>query len=171
MLEQIPPEIEALIGKPQYREQSQIVVEPGYIYNMCAAVQNGNPLFWDEAVADELTAGPIAPPTMLSVWFRPHHWSPGSDQEGVPLKVHFDLKEKLELPEAIIAGNEMTFGAPVRIGDRLVSWQVIRSISGIKTTRLGRGRFWVLDVVFENQRGEFVGTDSYSAFGYERGAS
>ena len=53
---------------------------------MSAATENGNPLFWDEAVADELTDGPIAPPTMLLVWFRPHHWSPGRTEPAVPLQ-------------------------------------------------------------------------------------
>ena len=43
----------------------------------------------------ELTGGPIAPPTMLSVWFRPHHWAPGRTEQALPLQVHFDLKAAL----------------------------------------------------------------------------
>ncbi len=168
MLETIPDSVLALIGQPQYREVSEIEVEAGYIYNSCAATRNGNPLFWDRAAADLLTGGPIAPPTMLSVWFRPHHWRPGATEEQKALQAHFDLKRLLELPEAIIADNEMVFGTPVRLGDRLQSWQVVRSISELKTTRLGRGRFWVVEVSMENQRGEFVGSDSYTAFGYTR---
>ena len=31
-------------------------------------------------------AGPIAPPTMVSVWFRPHHWRPGRTEPQVPLQ-------------------------------------------------------------------------------------
>lgn len=166
MLEIIPPEVQSLIGKPLYRERSEIDVEPGYIRTSCAAAQNGNPLYWNEEVAAALTDGLIAPPTMLSVWFRPHHWRPGSVAERTPLQAHFDLKRLLELPEAVISANEMIFAEPVRVGDRLQSWQVIQSISDLKRTRLGRGRFWVLEVVFENQRGERVGTDAYTAFGY-----
>ena len=55
-------------------------VERGYVWTSCASVENGNPLFWDHEVADELTGGPIAPPSMVSVWFRPHHWAPGPDR-------------------------------------------------------------------------------------------
>lgn len=168
MSEPIPAEVRAMLGRELYRERSEIEVERGYIHSTCAAAQNGNPLFWDEDAASALTGGPIAPPTMLSVWFRPHHWRPGSASERTPLQAHFDLKRLLDLPEAVIADNELTFGEPVRIGDRLQSYQVIRSISELKTTRLGRGRFWVIDVMFENQRGEFVGSDSYTAFGYRR---
>ena len=67
----------------------------GYIWTTCASVENGNPLFWDDEVAGPLTGGPIAPPTMLSVWFRPHHWAPGRAEAALPLQVHFDLKALL----------------------------------------------------------------------------
>ena len=49
-------------------------------------------------MADELTGGPIAPPSMLSVWFRPHNWAPGVSEPQVPLQVHFDLKERSTCP-------------------------------------------------------------------------
>lgn len=170
MLQEIPDAVRALINQPQYRQQSEIEVEPGYIYNTCAASMNGNPLFWNAETAQRLTQGPIAPPTMLSAWLRPHYWRPGAADECLALQTHFDLKEKLGLPEAVIASNELVLGAPVRVGDRLTSWQVVRSVSDLKTTRLGHGRFWVVEAVFENQSGEFVGSDSYTAFAYVRPA-
>ena len=55
-----------------------------------------------------------------------------------------------------------------RPGDRLRTWQVLRSVSDEKTTKLGRGRFWVIDVEYVNQRGEWVGTETYTGFGYRR---
>ena len=72
-------------------------------------------------VAAELTGGPIAPPTMLSVWFRPHHWAPGRTEQALPLQVHFDLKERLELPEAVMTDNTIIFHEPVRPGDVISS--------------------------------------------------
>jgi acyl dehydratase len=132
-------------------------------------VQNGNPVFWDEKVAQEVTGGPIAPPTMLSAWFRPHHWAPGRTKERQPLQVHFDLKEKLNLPEAIISENEIAFAEPVRPGDQLRTRQILRSISDVKTTKLGKGRFWVIEVQYLNQRDELVGQESYTCLGYRRG--
>jgi hypothetical protein len=41
-------------------------------------------------------------------------------------------------------------------------------VSEPKTTKLGAGRFWVIDVVYENQNGGWVGTESYTGFGYRR---
>ena len=159
-----------LIGVEQYPEVGEFPVERGYVWTTCASVENGNPLFWDDAVAEEVTGGPIAPPTMLSVWFRPHHWAPGRTEAALPLQVHFDLKARLGLPEAVMTDNTITFYEPVRPGDRLRTHQVLRSVSEEKTTKLGTGRFWVIEVVYTNQRDELVAVESYTGFGYRRGA-
>jgi acyl dehydratase len=164
----VPADVEAMIGEVQYEEVGEFPVERGYVWTSCASVENGNPLFWDDAVATEVTGGPIAPPTMLSVWFRPHHWSPGREEQPMPLRVHFDLKRIFDLPEAIMSDNTIVFHEPVRMGDRLRTRQILRSVSEPKTTKLGSGRFWVIDVEYLNQRDELVGVESYTGFGYRR---
>jgi len=165
----LPPEVEKLIDQVQYEEAGEFPVERGYVYTSCSSVENGNPLFWDDGVAHDLTGGPIAPPTMISVWFRPHQWSPGRNQPGVPLKSHFDLKEIFDLPEAVMTDNTIVFHEPVRPGDRLRTRQILRSVSEPKTTKLGTGRFWVIEVEYLNQKDELVGVESYTGFGYRRG--
>ncbi len=92
-------------------------------------------------------------------------------EEGLALQVHFDMKEKLELPEAIISENTIVFHDPVRIGDVITSCQRLRSVSEPKTTKLGTGRFWVIDVEYRNQDGALAGVESYTAFGYVKAAS
>jgi acyl dehydratase len=166
----LPREIQSWIGQKRYEVEGEFEVERGYIFTSCASVENGNPLYWDEKAAQELTGGFIAPPSMISVWFRPHHWAPGRTQQALPLQVHFDLKEKLGLPEAVMTDNTVIFREPVRPGDRLRTWQVLRSVSQEKRTKLGLGRFWVIDVEYVNQHGESVGTESYTGFGYRREA-
>ena len=165
---ELPEDVKSWIGQKKYELWGEFDVERGYIFTTCASVQNGNPLFWDEKAAQELTGGFIAPPTMISVWFRPHHWSPGRAEEAVPLQLHFDLKKRLGLPEAVMTDNTITFYEPVRVGDRLKTYQVLRSVSDEKQTKLGSGRFWVLDVEYENQKGEKVATESYTGLGYRR---
>ena len=165
----LPPEVEKLIDEVQYEEAGEFPVERGYIWTTCSSVENGNPLFWDDAVASEITDGPIAPPTMISVWFRPHQWSPGRTEPAVPLQVHFDMKRIFELPEAVMTDNTIVFHEPVRPGDRLRTRQVLRSVSEPKTTKLGTGRFWVIEVEYLNQKDELVGVESYTGFGYRRG--
>ncbi len=167
-MSEIPAEVSSWIGQVRYEEETEIVVERGYIYTTCASVKNGNPIYWDDKVAQEITGGPIAPPTMLSVWFRPHHWAPGRVGERQPLQIHFDLTEQLELPEAVMTDNTIVFGEPVRPGDRLRTRQILRSVSDVKRTKLGQGRFWVIEVETLNQNDALVGKESYTGFGYRR---
>ncbi len=167
----VPAEVKALIGEVQYVASGEFPVERGYVWTNASAVENGNPLFWDDEVADELTGGPIAMPSMLSAWFRPHHWQPGQSEQALPLQVHFDLKEIFGLPEAVMTDFTIILGVPVRMGDILTTRQVLKSVSGPKRTKLGAGRFWVIDVEFHNPGGELVGIESYTGFGYKRDES
>jgi acyl-CoA synthetase (AMP-forming)/AMP-acid ligase II len=52
-------DVVALIGVRQYQETADFPAERSYAWTSCASVQNANPLFWDDAVAEELTGGPI----------------------------------------------------------------------------------------------------------------
>ena len=166
----LPAEVAALIDVPQYEETGDFPVERGYIWTSCSSVENGNPLFWDDDVANELTDGPIAPPSMVSTWFRPHHWVPNRTEQALPLQSHFDLKRIFDLPEAVMSDNTIIFHAPVRPGDVLTTLQRLKSVSGEKTTKLGTGRFWVIDVEYRNARGDLVAIESYTGFGYRRPA-
>ena len=165
----LPAEVESWIGQRKYEEFGEFDVERGYVFSSCSSVQNANPIYWDEKAASEITDGFIAPPSMISVWFRPHYWSPGRTEEAVPLQLHFDLKATLGLPEAVMSDNTITFYEPVRMGDRLKVTQILRSVSPLKTTKLGTGRFWVFDVEIENQNGELCAVESYTGFGYVKG--
>ena len=167
-VEDLPDEVTSMIDVSQYPQTATFDVERSYAYNTLAATQNANPLFWDDAVAEELTGGVILPPTTLSLWMRPHYWEPGAEGEQVALQVHFDMKALFGLPEAVMTDNTIIFHEPVRPGDRISNSQILRSVSGPKTTKLGSGRFWVIDVEFRNQRDQVVGVETYTGFGYVR---
>jgi len=170
-MSELPDEVAGWIGQQRYAEESEFEVERGYVLTACSSVENGNPLFWDEKTAREVTGGWIAPPSMISTWCRPHRYSPYREGEGLALKLHFDLKEKLGLPEAIMTDDELVFFQPVRPGDRVRSHQILRAVSEIKTTKLGRGRFWTIEVVYENQQGERLALERITGFGYKREVS
>lgn len=166
--DRLPGDVEALIGVRQYCHTADFPVERGYFWTSAASVHNGNPLYWDDEVAAAITGGPIAPPTTISLWLRPHYWSPGAAGEQLALQLHFDLKARFELPEAIMSENSLVFYDPVRPGDVISYAQVLRSVSGPKTTKLGTGRFWVIDIEYTNERAVLVATESYTGFGYRR---
>lgn len=168
---ELPDDVQALIGTLQYEEVGEFPVERGYFWTSAASVENANPLFWDDAVAEEITDGPVAPLMLLSAWFRPHHWAPDRTVEKLPLQIHFDLKARFGLPEAIMTENTTIFHEPVRPGDRITSAQRLVSVTEEQTRRLGTGRFWIIDVEYRNQRGELCGIERWEGFGYRRDAS
>ena len=69
-----------------------------------------------------------------------------------------------------MSDSEVVFHEPVRPGDVVSTSQVLRSLSEPKTTKLGTGRFWVIDVPYRNQDGALVGVETFTGFGYVRAA-
>jgi uncharacterized protein len=161
-------DVQSWVGRTVDDPPADVVCEQGYILHWLEATENANPLYWDELAAKRITGGPIAPPSMLSVWMRPLQFVPGRTEKRMPLSLHFELKKALDLPEGIVAYNEMTLGVPVRPGDRIRTTQRIREISEPKTTRLGTGRSWIIDVTYTNQHGEVAGVETYEMFAYLR---
>lgn len=158
------------IGREERDPPGDIVCERGYILHWLEATENANPLYWDAGVADDLTGGWIAPPSMLSVWMRPLQFVPGREVPRMPLSLHFALKSAFGLPEGIVKATEMEFGVPVRPGDRITTTQRVRDIGEERTTKLGTGREWTIDVTYEAQNGDVAGIETYVMFSYRRNA-
>ena len=59
-------EAQAWIDRERHEVVGEFDVERGYCWTSCASVQNGNPIYWDEQLAEQITGGPIAPLTLLS---------------------------------------------------------------------------------------------------------
>lgn len=156
------------LGRTKEDPPGDITCERGYVLHWCEATENANPLYWDPDVAEDLTDGWIAPPTMLSVWMRPLTFVPGRTEGRMPLDLHFALKDAFDLPEGIVTGNEITFGVPVRPGDRITTTQTVTDVSEPRTNRLGTGRAWTVDMTYRNQNDEVVGVESYRFFSYKR---
>lgn len=159
-------EVQAWVGVELDAGAGDIVCEPGYILHWCEATEDANPLYWDPQVAEQLTQGLIAPPAMLSVWMRPLLFNPTREEAIRPLELHFLLKDATGLDRGIVASNEMVLHDPVRPGDRVRTVQAVRSISPVKTIRLGTGRFWTIDVTYTAQDGRLLGVESYDFFCY-----
>lgn len=159
-------EVQAWVGVELDAGFGEIVAEQGYVTHWLEATENANPMYWDAQECERLTGHHIAPPSMLSVWMRPLMFKPGRTEFFRPLELHFRLKDAFDLPKGIVASNDITFGEPVQVGDRVRTVQSVRSISPIKEIRLGTGRFWTLDVTYTNQRDEVVGIESYDFFCY-----
>lgn len=164
MSSELPQQIQDWIGKVVVIDDAEVAVEQALIENFCSAVEDGNPVYWEEGVS---------PPGMLSAYNRPHPWTPARGDKPVnrPLELHFRVKDLLQLPRGVVTEQVYEFGVPLRVGDRVRAEQSLREVSELKTNKLGTGRNWTIDVTYRNQRDEVAGVESVSFFGYSRGES
>src|SRR5438093_1073177 len=138
-------------------------IEPRFWANLCKALGLER---WIEHQTDDDLQDEIR--GELAAVFRTRSRAEWVADQALPLQVHFDMKERFDLPEAVMSDNSLTFFEPVRPGDVLSTRQVLRSVSEEKTTKLGTGRFWEIDVEYRNQNGDLVGVESWTGFGYRR---
>lgn len=168
-MSQLPEEVQGLIGLRCYETVAGVEVTRAAIRTMCAAVENSNPVYWQPRAARDMVDGEWAPATMLSAWGRPERWQPRAESQAKPLQLHYDLKALFRFPTAIVSSFESVFHLPVAVGDSLDTCQVLQSVSDEKETRLGVGRFWVIEMEYRNQRGDLAGVDTFNCFGYRKG--
>jgi len=144
------------------REVSQVECCEYLIRHWCEAVEDGNPLYLDEAYARSRGfRGLVAQPGMLICTLTlPYRW-PWPEGYRSQRLIHFQLKELLELPVGILARYEKWFHAPVQVGDRLSSTVRLLEISPWKRTRLGEGCFTTIETNYYNQD-DLVVAQSYT---------
>jgi hypothetical protein len=56
----------------------------------------------------------------------------------------------------------------VILGATVRSVELLRSVSAEKDTRLGRGRFWSIEVQYHDEAGVLLGIEEYECLGYRR---
>lgn len=172
----IPPERVARL-LPLFAESepqpAPLEVNEYLIRHWCETFEDANPLYLDADYARSRSfRGLVAPPASLMTTFAmPFRW-PWPPPEGLPRRhVHYDVKEALGLPVGIISRIDMEFHRPVEVGERLSISQRLVSVSPVKQTRLGEGRFWVVERRFWNSDGQLVATEQLTAFGYGHDAA
>jgi acyl dehydratase len=145
-------------------------VSESLIRHWCETMEDGNPLYLDEAYAmSQGYEGLVAPPgSVMTAFTTPYRW-PWPPREGSPERhIHYPVKELLNLPVGIITDVELETMRPLVVGDRVSLSQRLVSISPWRKTRLGEGHFWTMERLYRNQRGELVARESLTAFGYGR---
>jgi len=152
----------ALIGKETAPQPLPEAVNIAMARHWCEMVEDANPIYFDEEYArNSWLEETFAPPTMLFTWKMAPVW-PEREVES-PLS-GLELAG-CTLTLAVNAVQE--YEQPLRYGDTLTVTSAISTISDEKTTRLGTGHFVTTTDTFRNQRGEVVGTHSFTLFRYK----
>jgi hypothetical protein len=156
----LPQAVQAMIDRQRHACSGPWTVSREAVQSLAAAIQDPDPRRWGQQCT--------APQTMLSTWTRPARWSPDEALPQKPLQTHYELKELLGYPVAIVSGIESHFHAPVILGATVRSVELLRSVSAEKDTRLGRGRFWSIEVQYHDEAGVLLGIEEYECLGYRR---
>jgi acyl dehydratase len=164
----LPTEVRALIGVEQSPIPAAVEVQRSLIDHWIEAYEDTNPLYWDDDYAASSDFGGIvAPPGMLLTWTIPMYWTPETgpvDREAG--QIHFKLKRLLGVPIGVVSNTRVEWYAPVKLGDRLSWSETVKDVTPLKTTRLGVGHFWTIDLVVRNQDGVVVGRQLWTAYAY-----
>ena len=133
----------------------------------CEMVEDANPIYFDEAYAKSTwLEGTFAPPPMILIWRMPPVWPVREERPNPSWDLGLD---KMGCTATIAVNATQEYLQPLRYGDTLTATTQIASIGEEKTTRLGTGHFVTTLDTFRNQRGEVVGTHSFTLFIYAPG--
>ena len=163
----LPEEVNKLIGKNSFTDQSPIMIQKGLWQNFCSSIEDGNKIYWDERVAECHTEDLIAHPAMLPSWVHDFEWHP-QRKKVQPMELHFHLKNILNLPLGIVTEVDIEYYLPIKDGDAISANQTLLSVSELVKTKLGEGRYWVIEVKYFNQLEILVGKQNIHFLGYKK---
>ena len=167
MQNDLPEEVNKLIGKNSFTDQSPIMIQKGLWQNFCSSIEDGNKIYWDERVAECHTEDLIAHPAMLPSWVHDFEWHP-QRKKVKPMELHFHLKNILNLPLGIVTEVDIEYYLPIKDGDAISANQTLLSVSELVKTKLGEGRYWVIEVKYFNQFEILVGKQNIHFLGYKK---
>ena len=167
MQNDLPEEVNKLIGKNSFTDQSPIIIQKGLWQNFCSSIEDGNKIYWDERVAECHTEDLIAHPAMLPSWVHDFEWHP-QRKKVQPMELHFHLKNILNLPLGIVTEVDIEYYLPIKDGDAISANQTLLSVSELVKTKLGEGRYWVIEVKYFNQLEILVGKQNIHFLGYKK---
>jgi acyl dehydratase len=151
-------------------EPAPVVVDEYLIRHWCEALEDGNPLYLDEAFArTQGMPGVVAPPgAIMTALTMPFRWPWPPEGRGPAPHIHYQVKEALGLPVGIITDIDIEYGERPQIGDRISVSQRLVSVSPWKKTKVGEGHFWTMERTYRNQYGQILARETMTAFGYGR---
>jgi acyl dehydratase len=186
----VPDFARPLLGKS--RSGGSLPAQPltsDEIHLWCEALEDWNPLYWDESyAASSRYGGIIAPATSMFFgsgsaarlgvgYMKPGEQIPDAVRQGLTgIPLLQSLRQSLvqgntlvdppDCPEIAVVQAVCRFFIPLRPGDTAHSQLLMKNCSPKKKTRLGEGYFVTTERRFRNQRDELLRTQEFTVFHY-----
>lgn len=141
------------VGRPTDARHGDAEVNTDRGRRFASAVQDPNPLWWDDDLARDLTGDRVAPPATLVSWVTALDWKPdGTGGPGTALLTSVPMPGD----SMMNVSSEIEFFDHLRVGDRYAVTEVVEDISEEKQTRAGRGHFLTMTADYRRQDGTLV---------------
>ena len=143
-------ELQAMVGQESELQVCKDDVNKAMIRHWCEAMEDGNPLYTDEAYAKTSKYGGIvAPPQMVQAFSTPPLWPKREDKQDPFAKAvkrmgddgYFGIVATTTTQEYLV---------PMRPGDQLSFKVKLAGLSPEKTTRIGTGHFVTAEYTYIN---------------------
>jgi uncharacterized protein len=151
---EIARRVEPLLHRPGPRIRSDRPVDVTAIRNFCEAVQDANPVYWDDAAAAQSRFGRlIAPPQALMALNMWAWWMPPSARAGdVPKTPGAEARAILRtfgFDRVLFTKREEIYLQPFGPGDgHFIQQERLDAVSAVKRTAVGRGVFCTTTITF-----------------------
>jgi len=147
----LPEEVTKFIG--QGGDVRIFEVEKGAIRKFADAINDRNPLYWDEEYARKSRYGAMVAPPGFFGW--PTKWTGGSVFTSEATRELSDTLRKLGYGRGLAGGVECEFFQPIRAGDTLTATTVIKNIVE-REGRTGKMVFIIRETTYTNQDDDLV---------------
>ena len=147
----LPEEVTKLIG--QAGSVKVLEVEKGAIKKFADAIDDPNPLYWDEEYARNSRYGSLIAPPGFFGW-------PAKGPKGGRLRSEASQELRAALAKAgysriLAGGTEYEFFYPVRAGDTIAASTMIKDIVE-REGKTGKMAFVITETTYTNQNGDLV---------------
>ena len=144
-------------------------VNRAMIRHWCEAMEDGNPLYTDEAYAKQSKYGGIvAPPQMVQAFSMPPLWPKREGKED-PFARAVKRIGDAGYFGIVATTTSQEYFVPMRPGDQLSFKVKLASVSPEKTTRIGTGHFVTAEYTYVNQKDEVVCVQSFTVLTFKPG--
>lgn len=169
MSQELVEELKTLIGQEGEPREALDQVCKSMIRHWCAAMQDGNPLYTNEEYAGTSKyGGVIAPPTMMLTYTMPPLWPPKNDPPH-PFEQFLEKLDQAGYLGILVTNVSQKYYLPLVPEDKITFTYKVTDMSPEKKTSLGTGYFVTTSFTFTNQKGETVGTQSFTVLKYSIG--
>lgn len=159
-------EIDAFLSKESKLIKGPDAVCKQMIRHWVEVMEDANPLYSDEAYANESEyGGIIAPPMQVQVYTMEPIW-PKADRDPSPMESFVKRLEEEGYTSIVATGQGQEYFEPMRLGDEISYTISVDQVSDEKQTSRGPGYFVTFLWTYYNQRNELVCKQTFTILAY-----